>query len=379
MNNLHISLTDFKNESRVLKEAGSLIRACLFDKIYIAALHGKGLLVEDHVGEKLQVNRFSIQTRAWVKSFIAQAIKYTEFCMRVYFFYRKKNIGVVNVHSLELLPLGVALKYLYKSKLVYDAHELETEVDNLSGMRKEISRLVERVCIPHTDMTIVVSESIANWYATEYKVMRPSVVLNAPPCRDLLRRNHFREQLNIRADQKILLYQGGLVQGRGVSLILEAFKSRSDDKVVALFMGYGPLEAEIIQASSRHNNVFFYPAVPPEVVLEYTASADIGISLIENTCLSYYFCMPNKLFEYAMVGIPMLVSNMKDMSELVQKNSMGAVLDEFTPSAINRALDALLVSDLEMMGRNAYGVACDHAWEVQEATMLKAYSHINLI
>lgn len=378
MNNLHISLTDFKNESRVLKETNSLIRASLFNNVYIAALHSEGLLVEERIVEKLQVNRFSLKTRVWAKSFIAQAVKYFEFCLRVYGFYRKRNIEVVNVHSLDLLPLGVALKYLYKSRLVYDAHELETEVDNLTGMRKKISKFVERVCIPYADMTIVVSESIANWYATEYKGVRPSVVLNAPPRRDLLRRNRFREQLNIRADQKILLYQGGLAQGRGVSLILEAFKGRSDDKVVALFMGYGPLEAEIIQASSRHKNIFFYPAVPPEVVLEYTASADMGISLIENTCLSYYFCMPNKLFEYAMAGIPILVSNMKDMSELVQKNSMGAVIDEFTPSAINRALDALLGSDLEMMSHNAYSTACDHAWEVQEATLLKAYSHINL-
>jgi glycosyltransferase involved in cell wall biosynthesis len=378
MNNLHISLTDFKNESRVLKETESLIRASFFKVIYIAALHSDGLLFEERFGEKLQVNRFVLQTRNWPKSFIVQVLKYFEFCHQIYTYYSKKNINVVNVHSLELLPLGVALKYLYNSKLIYEAHELETEVDYSVGIRKIVNKFIERACIPHADTTIVVSESIADWYAMEYGMIRPSVVLNAPPYRKLLVRNYFREQLSIRPDQKILLYQGGLAQGRGIHLILEAFKLRSDDRVVAVFMGYGQLESEIIQASGQHKNIFFYPAVSPAVVLEYTASADMGISMIENTCLSYYYCMPNKLFEYAMAGLPVLVSNMKDMSELVKDNAMGEVIKELTPNAINRAIDTLLASDMQMMRHNAYRTACSHAWEKQEENMFKAYYCLKL-
>jgi glycosyltransferase involved in cell wall biosynthesis len=379
MNNLHISLTEFKNETRVLKETFSLIKKNTFEVVYIAALHSEGLLVEEPLGEKLLVNRFILKTRAWSKSYLVQVIKYLELCTQIYIFYRKKNIDVVNVHSLGLLPLGVALKFLYKSKLVYDAHELETEVDYLAGIKKNFNKFVERFCIPHVDVTIVVSDSIADWYTKEYEMTRPTVVLNAPPHREILIRNYFREQLNIRADQKILLYQGGLVTGRGISLILDAFKVRSDDRIVAVFMGYGPLEADIIEASSQYKNIFFYPAVSPEIVLEYTASADIGISLIENTCLSYYYCMPNKIFEYAMAGLPVLVSNMKDMSELVKKNAMGAVIKKFSPDSINIAIDNLLAADLKMMSSNAYQMACSHAWEKQEAAMFKAYSHLNLI
>lgn len=378
MNNLHVSLTEFCNESRVLKEANSLVCSGFVSKVYIAALHGEGLEEEQKYSEEIRAKRFNLKTRRLGKGFFIQVIKFIEFCLRVCIYYRDKEIKIVNVHALGLLPLGIVLKKLYKAKLVYDAHELETETNGSKGIRKKVSKWLERKLISHVDLTIVVSESIADWYTSVYGVARPPVVLNAPNKRELKTNNHFREQLGIRDDQTILLYQGGLMTGRGVHLILEAFKARADDKVVAVFMGYGELDGDIKEASASHSNIFFFPAVSPDVVLEYTASADLGISLIENTCLSYYYCLPNKLFEYAMAGLPVLVSNMKDMSELVSKNNMGAVISDFSAVGINHAIDNFLTQDLAAMKANAYRVACENSWQVQEQKMLAAYQPIGI-
>ena len=92
--------------------------------------------------------------------------------------------------------------------------------------------------------------------------------------------------------------------------------------------------------------------------------------------MNHDYCMPNKLFEYAMAGLPVLVSNMKDMSELVSKNNMGAVISDFSAAGINRAIDDFLLQDLTAMKANAYRVACENAWEVQEQKMLAAYQAI---
>src|SRR5690606_6321984 len=124
------------------------------------------------------LNRFELLTRKLSKLFFVQVVKYIEFCVRVLFFYKNKGVGVVNVHSMGALPLGVLFKILYKTKLVYDAHELETEREGLRGLRKSISKLLERMLIRYVDLTFVVSESIADWYAEKYKMVRPVVVLN---------------------------------------------------------------------------------------------------------------------------------------------------------------------------------------------------------
>jgi glycosyltransferase involved in cell wall biosynthesis len=379
MNNLHISLTEFRNESRLLKEAQSLIQAQVFSKIHVAALHADGLAVEQAFGVGISAHRFALVSRKYGESIFFKVLKYFEYCIRVYFYYRNLSICCINVHSLALLPLGVLLKYLWRASLVYDTHELETETNGAKGVRKKFSKWLERRLIQCVDMTIVVSENIADWYADAYCISRPVVVLNVPNQRALKRNNHFREQLDIREDRIILLYQGGLVAGRGVHSILDAFKTRADDKVVVVFMGYGELESNVKNAAAGHDNIFFYPAVAPQSVLEYTASADFGICLIENICLSYYYCMPNKLFEYAMAGLPVLVSDMKEMSELVSKNQMGAVISDFSAAGINQAIDVFLTQDLASMKVNAYQVACKSSWEVQEQKMFAAYELIGLV
>ena len=379
MNNLHITLTEFRNESRVLKEAESLANSGIVESIFIAALHADKLQLDQEYTKKILLHRFNLKTRNLGTNFAIQIIKYLELCLRIYFFYKNKKIKIINIHSLSLLPLGVVLKYIYRANLIYDTHELETEKNEETQTRKIISKLLERYLIKSADLTIVVSNSIADWYEYEYKIKRPVVLLNVPKHTSIQSFDHFRNQLSISKDQKILIYQGNLTSARGVSLILNAFKKRSDDRIVIVFMGYGPLENEIIEAASSNKNIFFYPAVKPNVVLEYTASADIGIHLIQNTCLNHYYCMPNKLFEYSMAGLPVIVSNMKDMSEFVKQNNIGMIIDEFTTEAINEAIDNLLTANLEAIRKNAYSTACKNSWEVQELIMFESYAKLKLI
>lgn len=376
MNNLHISLTEFRNESRVLKQTGSILNHNIASKIYIASLHADDLDEEKVYNEKLILNRFKLSSRKLSKNLFVQVIKYLEFLYRVTVFYKNKDIKMVNIHSIALLPLGVLLKYLYGTKLVYDTHELETEVNGSRGIRKKLAKSMERVLIKKADMVLAVSENIADWYVNEYNIKRPEVILNAPKLFEQKKTNYFRKNLGIKDDSVIVLYQGGLSKGRGVDLLLNAFKAREDDKVVIVFMGYGELEEEIRKASSEKNNIFFHPVVSPEIVLEYTSAADFGIHMIQNSCLNHYYCMPNKLFEYAMTGLPVIISNMKEMREMVERYDMGIVVKDESIDAINSAIDKILESDIEKMKKNARRCAEENSWEKQEIKMINEYKRV---
>jgi len=373
MNNVHINMNEFTNASRVLKQVNSLTKHKIFEKIIIIALGSEKLKEYEKISFDIELYRIRLYTRNLPKGLFFQIIKYLEFLFRTMILLYKVKPKVVNAHAHGVLPFALFAKYLFRSLVVYDAHELETEQTTGMNLRKKLSKWLERKLIHKVDMMLVVSESIADWYVDEYNINRPAVVLNAPNQRELKANNHFREKLSISDEQVILLYQGGLFAGRGVQLILDAFKARTDNKVVAVFMGYGELEQNIKGAAAEKNNIFFFPAVPPQVVLEYTSSADLGIHLIQNTCLNHDYCMPNKLFEYSMAGLPIIVSNMKDMSELVIKNKMGAVISDFSAKGINQAIDEFLNQDLTIMKVNAYRTACENSWEVQEKKMLAAY------
>lgn len=376
MNNLHISLTEFRNESRLLKQVNSLANSNIAKNIDVAALYSDDLERTQQYASHITCTRFELASRSWSKGFLSQVFKYFEFCWRVYHFYKHKNIQMINIHSLGLLPLGAFLKWAYKAKLVYDTHELETETNGLQGFRKKVAKFLEKHLIKHADLTLVVSENIADWYANEYAMPRPPVIMNSPVYQASPKSEIFREKFAIRPDQVIFLYQGGLAKGRGVKLLLDAFKSRTNDKAVMVFMGYGELEKDIQQAMQTSNNIYFHPAVAPNVVLEHTAAADIGFSFIENTCLSYYYCMPNKLFEYAMAGLPVIVSNMKEMHEFVEKYDFGLIAEKACAAGLNQAIDKMLERNLAVMKANAKQASKENSWEHQEQKMLNAYAKL---
>ena len=95
MNNLHISLTEFRYESRVLKETTSLLNHGVFDKVYVASLYAADLEKEQHYRENLILNRFDLKTRHLSKHFFVQIFKYIEFFLRVSWFYKKRSIDEI--------------------------------------------------------------------------------------------------------------------------------------------------------------------------------------------------------------------------------------------------------------------------------------------
>lgn len=373
VHNLHITLTAFKNESRVLKETGSILKHGIADQIYIAALHDDGLAEHEQVNNKIELKRFKLSSRSLPRHLPCQLIKYLEFVLRVTAYYWDKNISFLNIHTLGLLPFGLLLKYCYGARLVYDTHELETEVNGSKGFRKRLAKLVEKFCIPFVDLIFVVSESISKEYARMYAIPAPPVVLNCPPYTKPVCSDHFRRQLGIPENSVIFLYQGGLSSARGVAVILEAFKQIADPLKVVVFMGYGAMEGEIKKAAKDFANIYHNQAVSTDVILEYTASADVGMHFIQNTCLNHYYCMPNKLFEYTMAGLPIIVSNMLDMGNFIIEHRTGVVARNESVEALLEAIDEIMHMDLAQMKQNAFEAAKLYNWEAQEKVMITAY------
>ncbi len=81
MNNLHISLTEFRNESRVLKQANTIASLKKIEQVYIATLHADDLKENETYSESIKIKRFTLKTRGLSKGIFSQAIKYFEFIL----------------------------------------------------------------------------------------------------------------------------------------------------------------------------------------------------------------------------------------------------------------------------------------------------------
>ena len=364
-----IVLNNFTNDSRVLKEAISLQNEG-YD-VTVVALHHENLKEFEEV-QNIPVHRVKLSTMNWSKNSIASLAKYIEWSYHVIKKYRQYD--VMHCHDLNALHLGVIAKlFNRKLKVIYDAHEYETEVNYLVGMKKKLSKVVEKFLIRYADRVITVSDAIAEEYVRLYGIPKPHLVLNAPPFKEVVKKDIFRETFGIEREQTIFLYQGNLSRGRGVEVVLETFKALSDTKSVVVFMGYGELEASIKEHQKRYHNIYFHKAVTPDILLDYTSSADFGISMIEDVCLSYRYCLPNKMFEYIMAGVPVIVSNLPEMKKLVEQYEVGVVAKENNPKELAEAIILASSLDKDYVQKQLNSVKSIYNWEEQEKILISLY------
>lgn len=379
-----IVLNNFQNDSRVLKEAISLKNNGF--KVIVVALHEDGCLEKEYV-EGIEVRRIKLKSRSWSKNRLIQFLKYFEFLIKSCLLSSKYDI--IHCNDLKALPVGYLVKKVFNSnvKVVYDAHEYESEINGYSNFERKTSFLLEKLLIKSADLVFTVSKSIASEYQRIYNIEKPLLIFNTPGYKrlnsDQNNRNKFREKFNISENQKIFIYQGGLSKGRGIETILVAFDHLNEEykdldniKPVIIFMGYGTLEPLIKKYSERCTNIFFHPAVKINDVLDHTMHADYGILFIENTCLSYYYCMPNKVFEYLMAEIPVIVSNLKDVKEFVENKEVGQVTKRNDVYGLLDSIKNIITEDKLIYHHNILSVKKEYNWEAQETKMIEAYQKL---
>jgi len=196
-------LNNFTNDSRVLKEAKTLQNND-YD-VKVIALHDNPLKEHEQI-ESIHVHRIKLATRSLPKNKVIQIFKYFEFVFKATKNYHNSNI--IHCNDLNTLPIGVIIKrfFNHNTKIVYDAHEYETETNGLNGISKRLYKRLEKYLIKYADHVITVSDSIANEYVRLYQIEKPSLILNTPPLRQKInKKDLFRKKFNI-TRQRICLY-----------------------------------------------------------------------------------------------------------------------------------------------------------------------------
>jgi len=248
---------------------------------------------------------------------------------------------IIHCSDYLFLPLAVLIKLFTGSKLIYDAHELESQTNSISKLQSTYAYYLEKFLWPFIDFTFYVSEAIKDWYETNVGEKKSEVILNSPVLPvNVGNSNYFRSYFQIPKEIKIFIYLGMLSRGRGINLAIDVFKEL-ENSVAIIFMGYGEKEQELKEFSETSSNIFIHPPVPHEKVVEITSSADFGYCMIENASLSDYFCLPNKLFEYAFSGLPVLASNFPDISKVVKQYNLGVVVN-LDKDSINKGISRLI-------------------------------------
>lgn len=385
---LHIFLSTIENETRLYKEAAYNLQGGICTRVTVLGLWNEGLAVQETTDYGLQIRRLKTMARRYRSSALLRRfallrksvalVSLVQYAFACVFVARKMQPDHISCHNAVMLPVAWAASRLSGATLEYLPHELETQRTGLASMAKRATAYIERRFIHAARNVVVVCDPIREWYENAYGLTNVRVVRNVPEkgavrIRDIPE-GGFREQFDIPDSAKVFIYQGLFSAGRGIEALLNCFKTLDAEKGHLVLMGYGEnhYQAMIDAATQQYQNIHFQPAVTREWIISYSASADVGIFISERASLSYRYALPNKFFEWAHAGLPILVSeNLEYQAKLLREGDFGwaAPLD-----GLSQAVENISQSDLKKFTQNARKYAADAVWDQDAKVFAEVYS-----
>ena len=223
-------------------------------------------------------------------------------------------------------------------RLVMDAHELFPEVPELIG-RERVKRVwewIEKHMMPKCDARLTVCQSIADYYRKRYGV-EMTVVRNVGKRKvesgewkvESGKWKTESGEWEVESGKRMLLYQGAVNKGRGVDWAIDALEWLEDCELVVA--GGGDLLEEMKDYAAGKpwaERIRFLGRLMPEELERLTARASVGLVMLEDMGLSYHFALPNRIGDFVAAGVPMVVSDLPEMSRVVREYGVGEVIEE---------------------------------------------------
>lgn len=291
--------------------------------------------------------------------------------------------AVIHAHDLHPLAAAVGLARRVGARVVFDAHEIETErAPPLSPERKAFIDAMERHLLAQVDHIIVCCESAADFYHERYRGRRPTVVMNAPRQGEGRGKTapDVRTLAGLSAETRLVVYTGGVgLEPRGVDKIVRAVALLPEVHMVIV----GPRKDShddwlrgVIAETGAGDRIHLLDPVPSEALVATIGSGDVGVCAFQDVTLNHRYALPNKVFEMAFAGLPLVVPNFPDMGRFVTGLEIGLTMDERDPVSIASALRRVLFEPARFRpaGEKMKRLAELYAWPVQNARFVEAYA-----
>lgn len=311
----------------------------------------------------LERSYFTLRKKLWFRK---GPQFYAEFNIRLFLYLMTANVDLIFANDLDTLPAAYLVSKLRKKRLIFDAHELFPEVPELEKRPfiKGIWERIEKLIFPHLTNSITVCKSISDYYRSKYNIQM-DVVRNIS--------NH-SNSLDIKPkisfpDKKIILYQGALNKGRGLEMVMDAMPYIENAMLVII--GDGDIRQQLVEKTKTlkiEDRVNFIGKISAEKLYEYAPSAHIGLCLLENKGLNYYYSLPNRIFDYLQAGVPVLATRFPEIANIVETYKTGVLIDHYEPEYLAGVINNMLKKPFNT--EHFDSVSKEFSWEKEEKVLM---------
>jgi glycosyltransferase involved in cell wall biosynthesis len=288
---------------------------------------------EKHSSPKIVLQKFK-QKRLKIR-FESGVIFYFWFNVKLFFYLLFNQFDKVYAVDLDTIVPCTLAKFIKRKESIFDAHEIFEETPELIGrkLKKSIWIIIAKVFIPLQNQCITVGNELKKYLEKKYGG-NFHVIRNVP---------YTTNYKQITKSKKSILYQGALNEGRGLEAMIDAMPFINKELDLIL-IGGGDIEKALktkAKNSSRTSDIHFLGYIHPKELKSHTATAFIGINLIEKKSLSYYYSLANKFFDYIQARVPSINMAYPEYLTLNNKYEVALLINNLDAQSIATAINSL--------------------------------------
>jgi glycosyltransferase involved in cell wall biosynthesis len=255
---------------------------------------------------------------------------------------------VIICHDLEILKAGAIAKEKLNIPLFFDAHENWPEmVAQNSKLEARYFASLEKKLLKKVTHSYTYGNDLTDKY---YEMGFSATTLYNSKSIDMIPNVEEHEIFSLKQEQGfeegdfIVGFSGSVSLTNGIQQVIDSLKDL-DPSVKFLVVGGSGRESDLrsvkryVKIKKLENRVVFTGRVPPETLLRYTAVMDVGTALFQPLSENEKARIPNKIFDYMAMSVPMIVSDFPNMRTIVVKESdCGVCVNPMDVKAISKAI-----------------------------------------
>lgn len=297
---------------------------------------------------------------------------YAEYNIRLFFFLLLKKMDCICAIDLDTILPCYFISIIKKIRRVYDAHELFCEMKEIV-IRPPIYKIWKRIeafAVPKFTFGYTVNQPIAaefgKMYGANYQVIRNISLL--------------RSETPIPSNEKIILYQGAVNEGRCFETLIPAMKEVAAKLLICGDGNFMEQARQLVNDNKLEEKIIFWGKVPPDELRTITRKAYIGITLFENKGLSNYFSLSNRFFDYLHAGIPQLCVDYPVYREINDELPFSVLVKDLSARNLAAELNNLLSNEVlyNNLHQNCLQARLKYNWQEEEKFLIHFYKQLFL-
>ena len=362
----------FRPDPRVYKEAVSLVQAG----------YAVTLICWDRLDELISletlkgINIIRIAIRSKYSSGSQQILFLPRFWLQALSTLRTLQPDIIHCHDLDTAPIGYWFSRNQHVPWIYDAHECYPEQigPQVNPLIYNFLIYIERYLTPRSSHVITVGERLAQ----RLKSLggQVSIVGNYPSLKTSVKDQRIsRYSLNIKSDDYVIAYIGGFTLAREILPLIDASRLYPDATI--LLIGDGPQRTSIETKLPDFPRVKYLGKIPHKEIPLYTRLVDVIYYGLNSNAGNSYYSAPNALFDAMAAAKPVITTNTGEISQIVQKEQCGIVIERPEPDLIARAMEQLSNSEhyKEMATKALHAAKEKYNWDLAQEVLLSVYNH----